>query len=702
MDPEWLLKKEVAVRWYAFLPLLLVFLMATPTSLSDQAGDLGQATLTMHATISSHSHYDMSDDCHEDDDVTVTATSRVQYRITRIRNGVPDLEMVSHQNSFTASGGGKDSSKRPYGCTNAWTYQIIDHSPYPQGGVWVNLGTGRGGFGGIGNIIQNQELKSYPSGVGSAKLNASNALLDNTVVTTQESQAFWKQFEFSFKPYSKNISVHRSADHTYAGKNLLYPGTVDMHVDFSLVAGAEEDSEAVIIPPDNYDYWLPEAGEDESTPGNTIVVTVKLQKPGDPTKSAGKKAKFRFALSDVCLNWPPYAKCKNPPDPDLKIDRQANPTLDPASDGQSATTLRSAESATVTITSYDWGAYGHLTATAILDDDGSEITAHVQGGKKYDLTIPKDDDGNHIGDYWDRAFPKMSKDANADEDESPQGDGDKGDGLSYYEEYRGFRARGQHIRTYPYLKDIFINDSDKLGLGYFAQSRLTTHLIDADESDASGASGNQSGAANPMIINPNRGFATLGPQHGLFLVNMNIPGLYGLADGTGPGPPKTTFAVKVDKAKCLSVNEQQLESVIAHELSHACNVLHHGNMDYRISLWRRLRPDGTWGDWTERSNGSTRGVAVQGGQESGVEKCIMRYSQKSFYETATGPIQWKNDDGSWQRGADYPPMELAGTIFCDSEIGTGVNDPKLPGGGKAGNASNGKCSKQFCVNDRKH
>jgi hypothetical protein len=94
-------------------------------------------------------------------------------------------------------------------------------------------------------------------------------------------------------------------------------------------------------------------------------------------------------------------------------------------------------------------------------------------------------------------------------------------------------------------------------------------------------------------------------------------------------------------------------------------------------------------------------VAVQGGQESGVEECIMRYHATSFYETAKGHIQWEKPDGSLQRGTEYPPIEPAGTVFCDDYRGTGVNDPHRPGGPKAGNALRGKCRTRFCVNDSK-
>ena len=229
----------------------------------------------------------------------------------------------------------------------------------------------------------------------------------------------------------------------------------------------------------------------------------------------------------MCLNWPPYAQSKTTPD--LKIDRKTNPTLDPASDGQSATTLKSGESATVTITSYDWGAYGHLTATAILDNNEGEITAHVQGGEKYDLTIPKDDNGNHIADFWEKTH--AGGNAEADDDEQPHGNGDHGDGLSLYEEYRGFHVQGRHIWTNPKLKDIFIYDSTGLGVGYLARSGLAIHLVNADEF------AQEAGSPNPRVINPNRGYATRGPQHVLGLTLGTLDGDYGF-DDPSPGPPK--------------------------------------------------------------------------------------------------------------------------------------------------------------------
>ena len=54
-----------------------------------------------------------------------------------------------------------------------------------------------------------------------------------------------------------------------------------------------------------------------------------------------------------------------------------------------------------------------------------------------------------------------------DKDSMPAGNQYAGDGLSAYEEYRGFMVHGKHRRTDWKLKDVFIWDRDSMGLGDF-------------------------------------------------------------------------------------------------------------------------------------------------------------------------------------------------------------------------------------------
>jgi hypothetical protein len=451
---------------------------------------------------------------------------------------------------------------------------------------------------------------------------------------------------------------------------------------------------------DEYESWIPKAGDDEEQPGNTVMIHARVHKKDKPDEQSPKKARFRFELvsvsqeKGVCLNWPQPKDQKG--GYDLKFDPAGNPDLEVAKDGLSATSKELSYSATAVVTSYDWGGWGTVMVTAYPENSGT-LSAHLENDKsKHDLSIPKDENNNHIADSWEDANVEGIAQADADDDMLPAGDGHQGDGFPTYEEYRGFRAKGSHIQTNPFQKDLFVWDPTNLGLGYFNQSGITVHLVGAYEWDL------QSSDTNPRVINFNRGNASIGAQHLLYLKNENMPGLYGLADGTGPGAPKTCKVVKIDVARCRNKNEQELKSTIAHELSHACNAWHHGQNNYEIAEWEELQPAGSWVGFRYK-DGTKLVVAAQGGQESGAETCIMRYDGESLYENPNGPFRWKKPGGSVQRGDRYPPVELAGTMFCDKPDGTGVNAPGgYHGVSKAGNASKGDCKHQLCVNDMRH
>jgi hypothetical protein len=504
-----------------------------------------------------------------------------------------------------------------------------------------------------------------------------------------------RHFSFPHRPKTESINQGAEGDDSWIQSTRSKEAMVE--VNYTLNFGEGPENEAVIIQPDSYASWVPEAGEDEEQPGNKIVVTARVHQKDKPDEPSRKKARFKFKLVDVskekgvCLNWPGKSRLKG--GHDLKIDMADNLALEVAPDGQSAESKKGLSDSAITITSYDWGAYGKLQVTAVYDD-GKEESAHLEGDKsRYALTIPKDDNRNHIADFWEESKSLGgNSNADGDEDSVPAGDNTPGDGLSLYEEYRGFRIQGGHVRTNPALKDLFIRDSSELGKGRFAESLLTTWLVDEDEF------GWEEGETNPRVINFNRGFATRGPQHLLFLMNKKLDGGdLGFADG-GPGPPKNVFIVWIDVACCKKFKDE-LACTIAHELAHGCNVWHHGD-DYEISQWKDLLPDGTWSSW--HSDGESKGVAAAGGTESGVEQCIMRYDMQNLYETPTGPILWQAPSGgSLRRGASYLPIEPPGTIFCVQSVGTGVNAPDRPGGAKAGNASVGKCLMQFHVNDSK-
>src|SRR5262249_1723761 len=141
---------------------------------------------------------------------------------------------------------------------------------------------------------------------------------------------------------------------------------------------------------------------------------------------------------------------------DLLFDTGRNPKLKIWEEGQKAETTQPAiTEAPATITSIDFGSFGRLKATATLED-GRTIVGRYKDDAY--LRLPKRAPDSNIADAWKEQMGVTGKPDDADDDDQPAGDGHKGDGLTLYEEYRGFFAGGKHIRTRPDRKDLFIRD----------------------------------------------------------------------------------------------------------------------------------------------------------------------------------------------------------------------------------------------------
>ena len=527
-------------------------------------------------------------------------------------------------------------------------------------------------------------------------------------------KSFYDQLSGTFDPNTKAFTKTGKASGSYSGSwsDGSLTGSVD--AEYSLNFNQQpEDVEAILIPQKGYEQWMPQAGHDEDTPGNGLLVNVELQKKDKPGQKPHAKAKsFKFELTGVskepgvCMNWPPKGKTKKDPDFDLKIDKEGNPSLQVAPNGQSATSGPDLQDSSVIVFSYDWGAWGSLKVTAELDN-GQTVTAHLQN--KPDITllkIPKDDNENRIADEWEKQF----------KDKTPESDDDKleyqeltqGDGLSLYEEYRGFMVGGgSHIRTDPNVPDVFIFDQDDLGTANLDFSGLAIHTVELSEvfmeidPDPS--------VRNWWIINFNSHNANLGKQHAIWLQDADPgTGLAGIDIG-GPGPPKTSQVVKVgiDAIKRAGHDVPYMLNTISHELAHGANVWHHGDNDYSVRQIWKLAANGTWaevppprGCQLQKPTDTCYDVAAQGGQESGVQNCIMRYEQSYLYEWDKGPYRWIKGSG-FQRGDMYGDAQPSGTRYCRAVNGTGVNGRGYIPVPIAGDATNGNCAAQFCTNDIK-
>jgi len=358
-------------------------------------------------------------------------------------------------------------------------------------------------------------------------------------------------------------------------------------------------------------------------------------------------------IPGVCMNWPPEDKtdkCQ-----DLKIkESEAYETYDTShckrdKVGTSvyANKARSKEAEkelTITINSEDFGAYGKIRTISngsksvekpyksvpwkSSDLQHPEGRAKKKEYKDNRVSIPRDIDENFIADKgWESSLTaamatygissltiKDPDDPLYDDENKPRSD-NKGDGLTAYEEYRGFYIKGTHKRTHPKHKDLFIFDRNNLKTGYFDKTKIITHFINRNEMTSLATSksfrniNNMLGQfmnVNPeelkeflkkkygskgvsRVINFNHGKKNevhMGKQHGIILIDgskdiLLNKSVNGSAFG-GPGTPKSidSIAINIDRMKQsfpnLTNQKAMINRVIAHELSHAINVYHHG------------------------------------------------------------------------------------------------------------------------------
>jgi hypothetical protein len=408
----------------------------------------------------------------------------------------------------------------------------------------------------------------------------------------------------------------------------------------------------------------------------------------------GEKRKITFSFKEVskelgiCMNFP--KKDISNANPDLffaddddkmkdftfdedETDSDANkkcPTKilvdgdNPAHDHhyKKATTKKAVTEAKVVVRCEDYGAFGILTAEAenceALKPRESNAGCSQELGDN-DVKIPRDDNDNDIADSA-RSWDNISQDkygddstapANEDKDNTPVTDSYEGDGLTNYEEYRGFiigKTNMRHRRTNINKKDVFIYDKDNLLTGFFSTSELIIHFIPGEDYfNGNSTDQDSSPDAGTQVINCNRGHASGGEQHGLRLVKITAAGLYGYTYGDGPGLPRVTNRVGINRDLCTSAGEpaNQLSAVIAHELGHSVNVWHHGQLP------------------SHAHQGVTSDPA--GGVTSGNVSCVIRYDN---YRRI-----WCHDTGAGHCIHSIPNPEPVGTTFCSSQDGTGCN-----------------------------
>jgi hypothetical protein len=497
------------------------------------------------------------------------------------------------------------------------------------------------------------------------------------------------------------------------------------------------DLELVVDIP-GYDSWIPAADLKNAAlgyEGNTLAVTATLQQT-DGTPTAVKADKFHFELvSDsqqpgVCMNFP--SKDAANTDPDLQFNLHKNDTAKfTASDsGRVIETLptTAGSTATAVLSAYDFGAYAVLRVTAYVG--GQPIVGYLKSDpsrKTTDIRLPKRASDSFIADAWKQQMGVTGAKDDDDLDDAPTGDNDKGDGLTLYEEYRGFSENRTHRRTNPHHKDLFIRDEisssrSMSGITLWRRlSQLDVHArLAADEItfftrvinfNIDGSTPHKVDQHVLILASRDEGGVSKAVPSGPAYTGMNSTPASKSVIGILPDIDYFT-AVAVGRGKIMT---DEFASTVAHELAHGCSVYHHGDLDQHPTWAFDSLDVANGGALYQESGSSSPGlifvlneagsrlapfpggtsvvvwIGMPKGQHSGMEDCIMRYDCAQAYDSTPQP-----GGRYWIEGD-----ELTGLFLCTSQNGTGVNAPGRSPQPRYGPTADrrGNCAGAICVND---
>jgi hypothetical protein len=486
------------------------------------------------------------------------------------------------------------------------------------------------------------------------------------------------------------------------------PAQIDATIEWNIQPGLVDQTELVVQKTSEFQDWRPTAGSQGSR-GNPLNLTAKLQaKGGGPTNA--RAAYFIWELTQ-CSKEPGYAMNAPLDSPsrefDLKIE-SGTPALIPQDTlGQKAQTQPGQlTQSTVVIAPYDWGGFGTIKVTAVMPDN-SQIVGYLEGDTtQTDVRLPMRTSGSSIADSWTKANGVVGVADSADNETDPTGDGNAGDGLTLYEEYRGFLEDGQHIEGNPKRKDFFVVNtvgwSQLSGIKLFQQlSGLAVHYkLKQTEMPLS------------HVINPNYGTgAHIVDQHGIVMVPIAYNAPAARAVGS-PGTPKSIKELQIQSLLpgASAAWRDYIASTLAHEMFHCVNVYHHGELNYPTVKWKRndatgqVIENGTTPVVILDETGSDASfllpvvtsqsvtLGLQDDQHSGDDNCVMRYDDAWGYTPIAGPANAR----IYILGG-----ESAGYGLCTQGQGTGVNEPGRDPQPRYGDAASGRgnCRGQILVND---
>lgn len=165
-----------------------------------------------------------------------------------------------------------------------------------------------------------------------------------------------------------------------------------------------------------------------------------------------------------CLNDKNSEFFKLTPDWDLTIEEEDNPGYTITRDSYAFVAEgRTGASRTIYVRAHDYGAFGKVSARIKVRERFIEATSYEVSGSS--VNIPYDMNDNKIADKWEEDNRVFDLPPDSDDDNLPMNQAVNGDGMTIYEEYRGFYEllpdeSIMHIRMDPNRKELFIIDDN--------------------------------------------------------------------------------------------------------------------------------------------------------------------------------------------------------------------------------------------------
>ncbi len=423
-----------------------------------------------------------------------SVNSEIHYEVIRINaETFASGDEISGSSSVSVSGGGSASIKSKDGSFSAsWTYL-----PDPYFDPTIALACGTMESGSDPDITPNAWACRGDDPNSQIKITPETAN-PSTQGRGAAADAVAKLEGFDFTIPTNKVGWTRSGTHS---AQVSYPtlggsiqGSASVSVTVEFIPDQNSPWEAIIegVPGAKpaYEDWIPLGGPDDAdeNPGSMFPVHVYIRAK-DGSDKIPPLAKYSFFLKDVSrepginMNFPHRSVPAYLDDVEIPFDLRIQPGdgMTPGEVGQLTETDDMVVGAAVGINSYDYGAYGKLRVIA-QTSDGYTLVAHPKDQPDVDfLTLPKDDNLNHVADAWEKATNVFDQSYAADWDETstPAKQRTNGDGISLYEKYRGFSFHRVYQRLNPSLKYVFVYDP----------SGMVGMTIGADGSDFQKASG---------------------------------------------------------------------------------------------------------------------------------------------------------------------------------------------------------------------